>query len=115
MAKRITRKFRVETAFGNKLETPLEGSFSFDELEKDDEIPADERPNEDAIRGLVNTRRASKARASETNKMLDEAGIKKPTLDDPNVALATMVRAMVAQGRNEDEATQIARKVLGMN
>lgn len=112
MAKTVDKKATVETAYGNTLATPVKFTYSYVELEKGDEIPADEQPDSDAIRSFVNQRRNAAARSKAQNDALQAAGIEKPTLENRDVAIATMVKAMVAQGIPEAQARQIAETAL---
>lgn len=113
MAKTVKKTAKVETAFGNPID-PLTVGYEYEELQKGDAIPADEYPNEDAIRGFVNQRRNSAARAKAQNEALSNAGIVKPTLEDPDVRLKTMVKVLLANGMDEATAETTARAALGM-
>jgi hypothetical protein len=114
MAKNVTKKATISTAYGEPVNPPLEFSYGYDELQKGDEIPADEKPDADDILTLVNQKRNAKARASAQNEALSEAGIQKPTLESPDVRLKTMVKVLVAAGNDEETATTIAKSALGM-
>lgn len=114
MAKTIRKSAQVSTAFGQTLPQPISFTYDVEELQKGDEIPADEVPDADDIRSFVNQKRNAAARAKAQNEALAEAGIKKPTLDDPAVQLATMVKVLVAAGNDEATATAMAKNVLGL-
>lgn len=115
MPKTQTKKATVATAYGVNLAEPIEFSFSYEELVKGDEVPAAEVPDAEDIRSYVNQKRSAAARASAQNEALNAAGIKKPTLDDPAVQLATMVKVLVAAGNDEVTATTIAKSALGLS
>ena len=114
MSKLVTRKATVATVYGQTLAEPVEFEFSYQELQKGEEIPAAEVPDADDLRSFVNTRRASKARSEKQNEIVASLGIEKPTLENPDVALATMVKVLKAQGKSHDDATSIAKQMLGM-
>jgi hypothetical protein len=114
MAKTVTKNAEISKAYGNDLPKPLPFSYSFEELQKGDEIPADEQPDAEDIRNLVNSKRNAKARAAASNQALTEAGVQKPTLESPEFRLASMVKVLVAAGKSEAEATELAKTVLGM-
>ena len=112
--KEINKSARVETAYGNTLAEPITFSYTYAELQKGDEIPAAEMPDADDIRSFVNQKRNAKARSAAQNEALSAAGIQKPTLEDPEVQLKTMVKVLVAAGNTEEVAEQQARTMLGM-
>lgn len=112
--KDVTRKATVQTVYGQTLAEAIEFEFTFSELQKGDTIPADETPDADDLRTFVNTRRASKARSEKQNEIVAGLGIAKPTLENPDVALATMIKVLVAQGKTPADANQLARTMLGM-
>ena len=112
--KTVTRKATVSTAYGQTLAEPLEFEYSFDELQKGDTIPDDEVPGPDDIRTYVNQKRNAAARSTRQAQVLSDAGIQKPTLEDPNVAYATMVKVLKAQGQSQENAEKMAKQVLGL-
>lgn len=114
MAKEVQKSARVETAYGQTLAEPITFSYSYDELVKGETIPHDEMPDADDLRSYVNQKRNAKARSEAQNKALTDAGINKPTLESPEVRLATMVKVLVAAGNDKAEAERIARGALGM-
>lgn len=106
--KTVKKTARVETAYGTTLDKPLTFDYEYQELEANDTIPDKEQPDDKAIRSLVNGNRNAKARSSAQNAALQAAGIEKPTLEDPKVQFAQMVKALVASGKSEEQAKQIA-------
>ena len=114
MAKTVSKKASVSTAYGQTLPQAIEFEYEFVELQKGDEIPADEQPDADDLRQYVNTKRNSAARAKAQNEALSNAGIVKPTLEDPDVRLKSMVKILIANGMDETTATTTARAALGM-
>lgn len=114
MAKTVKKSARIETAYGQTLAEPLTFSYEYEELGKSDAIPADEHPDADDLRSFVNQKRNAAARSKAQNEALTNAGISKPTLEDPTVRLATMVKVLVAAGNSQEQAEQIAKGALGM-
>lgn len=114
MPKTVNKSAKVETAYGQTLAEPVTFSYSYEELVKGDEIPSKEVPDADDLRTYVNQKRNAAARSSAQNDALTKAGIQKPTLEDPDVRLKTMVKVLVAAGNSESDAEQIARQALGM-
>jgi hypothetical protein len=114
MPKTQTKRARVETAYGQTLAEPVEFDYSYEELVKGDEIPAREMPDADDLRSFVNQKRNAAARSKAQNEALTAAGIQKPTLEDPDTRLRTMVKVLVAAGNTPEQAEQIARGALGM-
>jgi hypothetical protein len=112
--KQVSKQATVETAYGNPLPEPVKFSYTYEELTKGDPIPAKEQPDVDDLITYVNQKRNAAARSAAQNEALKNAGIEKPTLEDPDVRLKTMVKVLVAAGNDEATATQIARNALGM-
>jgi hypothetical protein len=115
MPKTVNKSAKVETAYGVTLADPVTFSYSYEELVKGDEIPAKEVPDADDLRTYTNQKRNAAARSSAQNDALTNAGVTKPTAEDPQVALAMMVKAMVAQRIPVEQATQIAKTALGLS
>jgi hypothetical protein len=114
MPKDVTKTATMETAYGQVLDTPIKFQYSFTELESGDAIPTDEVPTEKDKRNLVNAKRNASARMKEQNKALEAKGIQKPTLEDPEVRLKTMVKVLIAAGNTPEQAEQIAKNALGV-
>jgi hypothetical protein len=114
MPKTVTKKARVETAYGRQLDSPIDFSYVYEELIDGDSIPAAEVLEPKDMRSFVNAKRNASARSTAQNKALSDAGIEKPTLEDPAVRLAGMVKIFIANGENPTTAEQMARQALGM-
>lgn len=114
MAKQVDKTAEVKTFNGQTLPEPITFAYSFIELQKGDEIPADEQPDADDLRTYVNTKRNSSARAKAQNAALEAAGIQKPTLEDPDFRLKQMVKILSASGMDAATAETTARAALGM-
>ena len=111
--KTIQNHATVSKAFGQELEKEIKFTYDAEQYEKFEEIPAKEIPDNDAILNLVNQRKVAAARAAETSRLLTEAGIKAPTLEDPKVQFATLVRTLKASGKAPAEAEALANQLLG--
>lgn len=114
MPKNVTKSATVETAFGQPVVPAVKFSYAYDELVKGDAIPTDEQPDADDLRSFVNQKRNAAARSKAQNEALADAGVQKPTLEDAEYRLKTMVKVLVAAGNSEAQAEQIAKSALGM-
>lgn len=104
----------IESAYGNTLATPVKYSGSFEAYENIAEVrSAKDEPSDDEVTAFVNNKRKANARQKAMQTSLDNAGIKKPTLDDPQVQLKEMIKILVTAGRSATEAQQIAEATLG--
>ena len=105
----------MESAYGKVLPNKVEFSGDFQAYENIQEIrDAKDEPSDDEVVSFVNSKRKAAARQKAMNTALDAAGIQKPTLEDPQVQLATIIKALVASGRSEAEATALAESTLGV-
>jgi hypothetical protein len=105
----------MENAYGKTLPEPVKFSGSFDSLETIDEVrSANEYPDDKEVVAWANAKRKASARQKAMNAALEAAGITKPTLEDPQVQLATIIKALRASGRSEDEAIALAETALGV-
>lgn len=108
--KNVTKTATVSKFDQKVLDTPVEFSYSYEELEKGDAIPAKEELDDDDKRSFVNARRNASARAAEQTKALDAAGIKKAELSaNPQGQFNLIVKALVAAGNTVEQAETIAR------
>lgn len=114
MPKTMPKTATVNTAYGQTLAEPIQFSYSYEELVKGDTIPADETPDESDLRAFVNQKRNAAARSKAQNEALSAAGIQKPTLEDADVRLKTMVKVLIAAGNSPEQAETIAKGALGM-
>jgi nucleotide-binding universal stress UspA family protein len=115
MPKTTTFKGTMANAYGSPLATPINFSGSFEELEKDDEIPAKEQLDAEELLAYVNNKRKANARQKSMQAALDAAGIEKPTLEQPEVQFKQMVKILTTAGRSEADARQMANANLGTN
>lgn len=119
MAKMVTKRAEIGTAFGNTLEKPIPFTFEYEELEKGDPIPAKEQLDENDILSVVNQRRAAAARSAATQAALKENGIERPTLEgNVDLQIKAMVKTLRASEKHretpEDQLVEIAKTVLGL-
>ena len=105
----------MENAYGKVLPSKVNFSGSFDAYENIGEIKAaNDLPSDDEVVSFTNSKRKASARQKAMNAALEAAGIQKPTLEDPQVQLATLIKVLVASGRTEEQATQLAKTTLGV-
>ena len=126
-----TEKFNgtIESAYGKTLPEKLSFSGTFQAFTITDdvagnavELPATPDGADkitDAITwgdvyAVVNNKRKAKARQKAMNAALDAAGIEKPTMEDPQVQLATMIKGLKAAGKSDVDARTIAETALGV-
>jgi hypothetical protein len=110
-----TFKGTIESAYGRTLPNKLTFSGEFEAYETVDELrAANKYPSDDDIVSFVNAKEKSNARQKAMNETLNAAGIEKPTMDDPQVQLATIIKALRASGRSEEEAISLAEGTLGV-
>ena len=110
----------VSKAFGKNLDEfegvttkSLEVSYSYTALQTLDEVPEDERLEDEDILAVINARRNAAARASAVNEALGALGIKAPALSDYDKAVNGIVKSLVLMGTPEAEARQMAETMLG--
>jgi len=112
-----TEKFSgtIESAYGSTLPAAVKFDGTFEAYENYDEASkAQDLPSRDEQLALINNKRKANARQKSMQAALDAAGVSKPTLDDPQVQLKTIIKALVASGKDEATATQIAEATLGV-
>lgn len=113
----VTEKFSgtMESAYGKTLPSKLTFSGTYEAFQSLEEVQAaNEHPSNDEIVSFVNSKRKAAARQKSMNEALSAAGIEKPTLEDPQVQLQTIIKALRASGRSEAEATKLAEDTLGV-
>jgi hypothetical protein len=103
----------IETAYGKTLDTPL--AYSGEATQYDSVQEAKDAgvwPSEKEVLKSVNADAVQSATASARKAALDAAGIKPPTAEDPDVAFKILVKTMLAQGKSQDVAEQLAKQML---
>jgi len=114
MAKTTTFKGVIENAYGKPLSAPIKYEGDFEELVKGDEIPAKEVPDADELLAYANNKRKANARQKAMQVALTAAGIEKPEVGkDMEFTFREMVKILVATGKTEDVAKQMANANLG--
>lgn len=110
-----TFKGTIESAYGSPI-TPLKFNGEYDAFETLDEVrEAGELPKDSEILEFVNNKRKANARQKKMTEVLTANGINKPTLEDPQFQLKSMIKILVATGKTEDVARQIAETTLGVS
>lgn len=112
MAKQTTKKGSVSTAYGQNLPKPIDFEYVVNELQKGDEIPADEVPDAEDILALVNSKRNASARAKAQNEALTAAGIEKPDTNTPDFRYKQMVKLLTANGMSQEQAETSAKTLI---
>lgn len=110
--KTVYKKATATKAYGNELPNPIEFQYSYEELQKGDEIPAKEMPDADDILGLVNAKRNASARAKAQTEAFNAAGIEKPSTDTPEFRFSVLVKTLVANGTPQDVAETTAKTLI---
>ncbi len=109
------KEYGLKDSSGNLIES-LSATAQFDKYKTYEEIPAKELPDQKEILNFVNAKNKASSRASATTKTLDDAGIKKPTLESsPEMRFNTIVKALMAGGLDEAVAKQQATTLTGYN
>lgn len=129
-----TEKFKgvIESAYGQPLATALKfegefNAFTLPDAAKETAVTFSTPDGADAITdvvsygdlySLVNNKRKANARQKSMQAALDAAGINKPVVDATpeglQVAARQMVKMLVATGKSEADATQLAEATLGV-
>lgn len=115
MAKQVIKTGSIETAYGTPVSPALELVYEFEQLADNLEVPADEVPTAKEILQLVNAKRNATARSKATTECLAKAGYEKPKTDLslPEVQFKGMVRILMAAGKSQVDAEQMAKATLG--
>ena len=114
--KTLTFDAIAETAYGKTLDAPITYNGTYDAFDSIDELKAaNEYPTATEVVKFVNAQRKANARQKALNTALDAAGIIKPNLEnDEQLRLREMVKILVAAGKSDTEARQIASITLGI-
>jgi hypothetical protein len=106
---------KMENAYGKVLPSAIAFSGTFEAFENVDEVKsANEYPNDAEVVSWANAKRKASERQKSMNAALETAGIAKPTLEDPQVQLSTIIKALRAAGRSEEDAISLAETTLGV-
>ena len=114
--KKVTGTGTIETAYGQPVNPPIPYEFEYDAYESFEEAArANALLNNKEHLNAVNNKEKASARSAKVTLILDEKGIKKPTLENnPDLQLKTLVSVLVAAGRSEEDAMQVAKMTLGI-
>lgn len=114
--KEMTGKATSNTAYGKKLDTPIEFEFRYMAYETKAEVEAaGELLSDQEIVDYRNEGRLSKARTKQQGIEWEKAGIKKPTLEDPVFAMKEFYRVLMGSKRyTEAQAKEIASTHAGI-
>lgn len=121
----------ISSAYGRSLATKLDFDGTYDAFGPDKDVrkytAADwdaaveeirafeggkEFPSNEDLVNFVNNKRLANARQKAMTATLDAAGIKKPTLEDPQVRFEQMVKILTMSGQTESEAKATAAAAL---
>ena len=108
----------IDNAYGNKLATQLKYRVEVEIFETVEEVRAKgEWPNDKTIVSMVNQRVIAAKRQEAIKAQLDNAGIKPPTLEDPNEAVRATAKILIAQKKasTQEQAEALARTLLGLD
>lgn len=112
---KVTFTAKADTAYGKKLEMPIEFEVTYDAYADYAEVEAarDLFTNEEVVEER-NTQRKQKALAAARQAALDAAGIVKPTLEnDVLLQLQTVYKVYIAKGKSHEEARALASAAIG--
>lgn len=108
----------AESAYGSELPSAVKYQFTVNLLEAQSEIPAEEQPSAKDIVTLVNNKRKANARQKAMLIAFDAAGIKAPKVDESAdgilFAAKQTVKTLIATGKGENEAKQMAAALFGV-
>jgi hypothetical protein len=114
-----TFKATAESAYGNELPNPVEYTYDVNILQAVSEIPVEEQLSASDILLVVNNKRKASARQSAMLKAFDKVGIKAPKVDSTAegilVAAKQTLKTLIATGKSEDEAKQMAAALFGVS
>ena len=105
------------TAYGKKLDSPINYEFSWKAYENIDEVKAaNDTLTDDEIVKVRNTERQQNARQKALTAALDAAGIVKPNLEnDEQLRLREMFKVLMSSKRyDEATARNLASQTLGI-
>lgn len=111
-------KGTANTAYGKKLDTPVDYSYSWKAYENIDEVKAaNDLLTDDEIVKVRNDQRQLSARNKAQVEALKAAGYEKPTLEtDEQLRLREMFKVLMSSKRySEDEARNLASTTLGID
>jgi hypothetical protein len=101
---------------GEKLAQPISYEFTFEAYENIGEMrAANDMLSDDEVVDAKNRVRKNSARNRAQAAALEAAGIEKPTLENsPRLRLLTIHKSLVAGGKTDTEAREIASMITGV-
>jgi len=103
----------IGTAYGKAVEPALRYEGVVELFETVEEAKAKNAwPSDKEILKSVNAGATQDATSAARKAALDAAGIKAPTAEDPEVAFKVLVKTLIAQGKTQDKAEQLAKAML---
>ena len=117
----VTETFKAEaaSAYGNELKEVINYEYTVNLVQTLAEVPAEEQPSAKDLVTLVNNKRKANERQKQMLIAFDKAGIKAPKVDaTPDgilFAAKNTVKTLVATGKSEDEAKQMAAVLFGVS
>lgn len=115
--KDVTATGVIETAYGQEVKPAIPYEFSYKAYENFEEAARANAllSNKEHLNAINNKEKAS-ARSAKVAEVLEAKGYKKPTLENnPDLQLKTLVSVLVAAGRSEEDAMQVAKMTLGIS
>lgn len=105
---------KVEKAYGEQLETPVDFTATFQRFETAQEVrEGNEWPKDKDVVQWANAKRKAAARATAVTAALTAAGINPPAKDDPKVLTRDFIRTLTNAGKTRSQALEIAKNALG--
>jgi hypothetical protein len=117
MPKTVTGTGVIETAYGQEVKPAIPYEFSYEAYETFEEAARNNAllSNKEHL-NAINNKEKAQARSKKVAELLEAKGYKKPTLENnPDLQLKTLVQVLVAAGRSEEDATQVAKMTLGIS
>ena len=114
-----TFKATAESAYGNVLDKAVDYTYDVNMLQTIQEIPVEEALSASDILLVVNNKRKASARQAAMLVAFNAAGIKAPKVDASTegilFAAKQTVKTLVATGKSEDEAKQMASALFNVS
>lgn len=105
----------IENFYGKPVSPALTYEATVEKFDTIDEVKAqNEYPKDSEIVDFINAKRKANARQKAMQVSADAAGLVKPTLEnDGQLRLKSMFKILIASGKTEAEAKELAATVTG--
>jgi hypothetical protein len=105
----------IENFYGKPVSPALTYEATVEKFETIDEVKSkNEYPSDSEIVDFINAKRKANARQKAMQVAADGAGLVKPTLEnDGQLRLKSMYKILIASGKSESEARELASTVVG--